>query len=502
MGQEEQNLSLRDVRVNKLRALETEGVNAYPHIFKPSESSVSLQNTYKDLPNGESVDTVVKVAGRIRAIRNSGMFIDIEDEQGKIQIYTDVTAQNQVTEMLKSLDIGDIIGIEGNVRRTKRGELSIAAQSTTMLAKSLQPLPDKWNGLEDKEVRYRQRYLDIIVNKDSKDALLKRSRAVATIREVMADEKFVEVETPILHPIKGGANARPFETYYNALDSDFYLRIASELYLKRLIVGGIDRVFEIGKTFRNEGIDTTHLPEFTMLDLYRAYADYNDMMTLSERLLRETALSTNGALVLPWNGNQIDLSQPFRKLPMVEAASTAIDVDMMAVATNEEAVNIAKAKGIQLKGTEQWGEVVEEIFNQRVEKTLIQPTFVTDIPRDISPLAKQHRTYPRLAERFMLHVGGMEFGEAYSELTNPLDQRTQFEKQVAQKDNEEAQQMDEDFVTALEHGMPPTGGMGIGIDRLAMMLTNSPAIRDIITFPALKIRHRGPAIKPDNQNHR
>mgnify|MGYP004648604975 FL=1 len=499
---EEQDHSLRNIRLNKLKYFQEKGVNPYPHIFKPTSSSRALKEVFRDLPNGEESNTVVKVAGRIRAMRNSGMFIDIDDEDGKIQIYTDVHSQNSSKQMLKLLDVGDIIGVEGTIKRTKRGELSVVAQETTMLSKSLLPLPEKWHGLKDKEACYRQRYLDIIVNPDSKDVLLKRSRAVHAIREVMSEEKFIEVETPILHPIKSGANARPFTTKYNALDAEFYLRIASELYLKRLIVGGIPRVFEIGKTFRNEGIDTSHLPEFTMLDLYQSYADYNDMMKLSEKLLRQTALATTGSLVLPWNKKQIDLSRSFKKLPIVQAVSDELNCDFMTIYEDSEAVRVAKSRGIQLKGDESWGKVIEEVFNQRIEERIIQPTFVMDIPRDISPLAKEHRVSPRLSERFMLFVGGMEFGEAYSELSNPLDQRARFEEQVAQSNDPEAQQMDEDFLTALEHGMPPTGGMGIGIDRLAMMLTDSPAIRDVLTFPTLKVAHKAPRLKIDNQNQR
>lgn len=499
---QEKDFSIRAGRIHKLEQLQKQGVNAYPHLFKPSLSSAELQQEFEHLGKGQTDPAFVKVVGRIRAIRHSGMFMDLEDKTGKIQIFTDLTRRGPASELLEFLDIGDIIGVEGTIKRTMRGELSVVAQKTVMLSKSLQPLPEKRHGLTDKETCYRQRYLDILVNPGSKETLLKRSRTIQAIREVLSQEEFVEVETPILHPIKGGANARPFMTHYHALNMPFYLRIASELYLKRLIVGGMDRVFEIGKTFRNEGIDTSHLPEFTMLDLYQAYADYHDMMSLSQKLLCETALATNKALAFAWRDKEIDLSAPFKKLSIVEAASEAVDIDFMAVPTDQEAIQAAKAKGVQLKGDESWGKVIETVFDQRIEQKLIQPTFVMDLPRDISPLAKEHRSNPRLAERFMLYVGGMELGEAYSELTNPLDQRKRFEEQAACAFDPEAQQMDEDFVTALEHGMPPTGGMGIGVDRLAMLLTNSSSIRDVITFPALRAKHKAPTVLQGSQKQR
>jgi len=304
------------------------------------------------------------------------------------------------------------------------------------------------------------------------------------LRDIMDNDGFIEVETPILHPVKSGANAKPFMTRYNSLKADYYLRIATELYLKRLIIGGVDRVYEIGKNFRNEGIDTRHNPEFTMIDLYQAYADYNDMMKLAEKLLRTTSKEVNGSEVIPWDKNIIDMSIPFTRMPMTDAASKAINADLLSM-SSDEAILIAKKNDIYMKPNSSWGAVVEEIFNAKVEKTLIQPTFVIDIPYDISPLAKIHRKNSRLAERFMLYVGGIEFGEAYSELTDPIVQRKKFEEQVAAGD-EESQQMDTDFINALEYGMPPTGGMGIGTDRLAMLITNSTSIRDILAFPTLR----------------
>ncbi len=481
--------SLKEIRIQKLKDIESQGINAYPHIYKPTHLASNIIAEFGHLQPGEkTADTkdIVKIAGRIMAIRNSGMFIDVEDESGKIQICNEnPKADTQFNNMLKNLDIGDIIGVLGGIKKTLRGAVSVTPLEVTMLSKSLNILPEKYHGLTDSEERYRNKSVDLIVNKNSRDVVLNRAKAMYAIREVMHDEGYIEVETPILHPVKAGANAAPFTTHYNSLKDDFYLRIASELELKRLIVGGIPRVFEIGKNFRNEGIDNRHSPEFTMLDIYGSYKDYFDMMILAERLLRDSSMAVNSSLHITWKDALIDLEKPFKRLPMVDAASEALNEDLINM-SDREIHSIAQKHKIRLKGTESWGKVVETIFEEKVEKTLIQPTFVMDVPYDISPLTKIHRQNPRLSERFMLYVGGIEFGEAYSELSNPIDQRKKFEEQASLSDDPEAMQMDEAFLTALEYGMPPTGGMGIGADRLAMMLTNSSNIRDVLTFPMLK----------------
>lgn len=482
----------RDNRLEKLKKIEELGINAYPNIFKPTHFSKDLNTQYEGLENDTVSEDIVVVAGRVRAVRNSGMFIDLYDKQGKIQIYShENTLKNAEAEQgkLKLLDVGDMIGVEGFIKRTKRGELSVEAHTITILAKSLQPLPEKYHGLKDQEMKYRQRYVDLIVNEDTRSTLINRSKIITSIRKQLINKSFLEVETPALHAIMGGANAKPFITHHNSLKRDFFLRVAPELFLKRLTVGGLDRVFEIGKNFRNEGIDTTHNPEFTMMELYQAYADYNDMMDLTEELIQTACQEIHGTTDIEYDGNQVNLGGKFARRPMLELAKEATGIDFMEIQNNgPEAVRLAKEAGIKLKGNEGWGEVIEEIFDQRVEKTLIQPTFVTDYPKDICPLTKEHRDEKNLVERFELFICGREFANAYSELSNPIDQKERFESQVAKRESgdDEANMMDLDYVNALEHGMPPTGGLGIGIDRLVMLLTGETSIRDVIAFPTLK----------------
>lgn len=479
----------RDSRLAKLKALEEKGYNPYPYRFQPNAFAADLQDKYKNLEAGTDTEDRVTVAGRAMAVRNSGMFIDLKDASGKIQVFCH---KNHLSEddlgLLKNLDVGDIIGVSGYVRRTPRGELSIAAEKFDIISKSLQPLPEKFHGLTDIDARYRQRYVDFIVNDDAKAIFEKRCQITSAIRRYFEENGFLEVETPMLHPIMGGANAKPFITHHNTLDMDLYLRIAPELYLKRLVVGGFDRVFEIGRNFRNEGIDKSHNPEFTALEAYQAYADYNDMAELIPNLIRYVAQKVLGTTVISFNGKEIDLGQPFVKKSMLELVKEYTGADFMAAQTLEEAKAMASAIGVDASDCISWGKVVSEVFDARVEEHLIQPTLVMDMPRDVSPLAKTHRDNPRLVEHFDAYIAGMEMGCAYSELSNPLEQRARFEAQCADREagDEEAQMLDEDFINALEIGFPPSGGMGMGIDRLAILLTGAETIRDVIAFPTLR----------------
>ncbi len=478
-------------RLEKLKAFEDLNINPYPNIFKPSHYALDLQESYKDLANEERTENEVIIAGRIKSIRNSGMFIDLHDNSGKIQVYShENNLSPQELQKLKLLDLGDMIGVKGTIRRTKRGELTVDSKELFILAKSLLPLPEKFHGLTDVETRYRQRYLDMITNDDSKNTLRKRFELIGHIRHLMEDNGFLEVETPMLHPILGGANARPFMTHHNSLDMDLYLRIAPELYLKRLIIGGFERVFEIGRNFRNEGISIRHNPEFTMMELYQSYADYNDMMELAETLIKSTIAKSNGELLLEIDDNKIDFSKPFDKIRMLEAVAKVTGIDFLQIETAEEARTKAQELNIPVKESASWGDVVLAIFEEKIEPTLINPTFVLDYPIETSPLTKTHRDNNRLCERFELFINGWEIANAYSELTNPLTQQERFLDQVKQREagDNEAQMMDEDFVTALNYGLVPTGGMGIGIDRLMMLATSSLSIRDVIAFPTLRNR--------------
>jgi lysyl-tRNA synthetase class 2 len=390
----------------------------------------------------------------------------------------------------KKLDIGDIVGVKGVVFRTQRGEMSVRCEQVTLLSKSLLPLPEKFHGLTNTELRYRQRYVDLIVNPDVKRNFVVRSQFIKHVRDFMDGRGFMEVETPVLNTISGGATARPFITHHNTLDIDMFMRIATELPLKRLIVGGMDRVYEIGRIFRNEGMDPKHNPEFTTIELYQAYADFNDMMDLFEDLLTSAAQKILGTYQLQWQGEDIDLTPGWPRMPMHKAVKEYCGVDFMAISSDEEAVAAAKAIGVELPETadKTWGNALYECFDQRVEEKLIQPTFITMHPVDVSPLAKRSPKDPRLTERFELFICRSEMGNAFSELNDPIDQRQRFQKQVELRDkgDDEAGMMDEDFITALEYGLPPTGGLGIGIDRCVMMLTNSDSIREVILFPTMK----------------
>ncbi len=481
---------IRQTRIQKLADLADKGVNPYPYSFDKDINAADLQEKYKSLEAGVETEDVYSVAGRVMAIRNSGMFIDLMDATGKIQIFSHKeNLTEEQLKILKLIDIGDIAGFKGTIRRTPRGELSIKATSLKILSKSLLPLPEKFHGLTDVETRYRQRYVDMIVNEDVRKTFVLRSRIIQKIREYLTKQGFLEVETPMLHPQAGGANARPFITHHNTLDMDMYLRIAPELYLKRLMVGGLsEKIFEINRSFRNEGIDIRHNPEFTMMELYQAYVDYNEMMVLTENLVSSIAQDLLGTMKIQYGENEIDLTPPWDRKTMLGAIKEYTEIDFNNVFTVDEAKSKAKSIGIDASECENWGQVLDLIFEEKVEPHLIQPVHIIDYPRDISPLAKVHRDNERLTERFETRVNGWEIANAFSELTDPIDQRMRFEAQARAKANgdEEAMEIDEDFICALEHGMPPAGGLGIGIDRIVMLLTNSPSIRDVIAFPTLK----------------
>lgn len=483
--------TLRNTRLQKLNDLVDKGINPYPYTYDRTASAAQLHEKYKDLPSEGEDTEIYSVAGRVMAMRNSGMFIDLVDSSGKIQLFTHKeNVDEEKIKLLKLLDVGDIIGVHGNVRRTPRGELSIKVSDLKILSKSLLPLPEKWHGLTDVETRYRQRYLDMIMNEEVRDTFLKRSLILKEIRDYLTKRGFLEVETPMLQTIAGGATARPFKTFHNAHDMDMFLRIAPELYLKRLMVGGLsEKIFEINRSFRNEGISPKHNPEFTMLELYQAYVDYNEMMVLTENLISSVAQSVLGTMIVNYQGREINLTPPWDRMTMLGAVKKFTEVDFSHFLTVPEAAEEAKKLGVEVEEGDTWGVIIDKVFEIKVEPHLIQPVHIIDYPRDISPLAKPHRDDNRLVERFETRVNGWEIANAFSELTDPIDQRRRFEQQVANKkenDHETPAEVDDDYITALEFGMPPSGGLGIGIDRLIMILTNSVSIRDVIAFPTMR----------------
>ena len=487
---QEENLSqLLQIRRDKLSKLQEEGNDPFQVTrYEVNNDSANIKANFDALEGSE-----VSIAGRLMSKRGMGKvsFCDLQDKSGRIQLYARKDEMDEAEyERFKKYDIGDIVGVHGVVFRTQRGEMSVRVVRVQLLSKSLLPLPEKFHGLTNTELRYRQRYVDLIVNPEVKRNFIIRSKFIKHVRDFMDGRGFMEVETPVLNTISGGATARPFITHHNTLDIDMYMRIATELPLKRLIVGGMDRVYEIGRIFRNEGMDPKHNPEFTTIELYQAYADFNDMMDLFEDLLSSAAQKILGTYQVEWQGEKIDLTPGWPRLPMHEAVKQYCGIDFMSITSDEEAVAAAKSIGVELPETadKTWGNALYECFDQKVEEKLIQPTFITMHPVDVSPLAKRSPKDPRLTERFELFICHSEMGNAFSELNDPIDQRQRFQKQVELRDkgDEEAGMMDEDFLTALEYGMPPTGGLGIGIDRCVMLLTNSDSIREVILFPTMK----------------
>lgn len=485
-----QKETIRQARIQKLAELADKGINPYPYSYNKDANASDLQEKYKDLPVGQETEDYYSVAGRIMAMRNSGMFIDLMDATGKIQVFCHKeNMDEELIKLLKLIDIGDIVGFYGSIRRTPRGELSIKVKKYKLLSKAIMSLPEKFHGLTDVETRFRQRYVDLIVNDESRETLRKRSLIVQKIRQYLTGQGFLEVETPMLHPQAGGATARPFITHHNTLDMEMYLRIAPELYLKRLMVGGLsEKIFEINRSFRNEGLSPKHNPEFTMLELYQAYVDYNEMMVLIENMVSSIAQELLGTMKVQFGENEIDLTPPWDRKTMLGAIKEYTGIDFNTYYTAKEAAEKAKEMNIEVEDTDNWGQILDKIFEEKVEPHLIQPIHIIDYPRDISPLAKVHRDNDRLTERFETRVNGWEIANAFSELTDPIDQRNRFEAQARAKaqGDEEACDIDEDFINALEYGMPPTGGMGIGIDRLTMLLTNSHTIREVIAFPTMR----------------
>lgn len=477
------------IRRDKFRELQKEGRDPFVEVKYPVDTSTI--DIINDFENREG--TIVSIAGRIMSKRDMGKasFLDIQDKEGRMQLYLRINdIGEEIYDEVKKYDIGDIIGTTGEVFRTRRGEISVKVKSITLLSKSFKPLPEKWHGLRDVDLRYRQRYLDLIVNPEVKETFVKRTMIIREIRNYLDQLGFLEVETPLLNPIPGGAAARPFVTHHNTLDMDLYLRIAPELYLKRLIIGGLEKVYEIGRMFRNEGMSIKHNPEFTMMELYMAYTDYKGMMDLTEGLISTVADKVNKTSVLQYQGIEIDLSPGWERLTMIEAVKKYTDLDFNELDTGEKAVDAARLKGFNLKSGVTWGEALNLVFEDYVEEKLIAPVFIYDYPVEISPLTKRKPDRPELTERFEIFITGREFGNAYSELNDPIDQRGRFEEQMKKREagDEEANMIDEDFLNALEYGMPPAGGLGIGIDRLVMLLTDSYSIRDVLLFPTMKPR--------------
>lgn len=485
MANKNQDLNeMLQIRREKLEKLKADGKNPHTIVnFRNRTLSKEIKDNFEEFEG-----KVVRVAGRIMARRGHGnmSFMDVQDSLGQIQVVNRKNVMGDNFKETKGYDIGDLIGIEGKVFKTNQGEVSIETEHADLLTKSLQILPEKWHGLKDPDIRYRQRYVDLIVNPEVKDAFVLRSKIISEIRRFLENRGFLEVETPILNTIAGGATARPFITHHNSLDIGMYLRIASELYLKRLIVGGFDKVYEIGRMFRNEGMDATHNPEFTTMELYQAYGDFEDMMEITETMVEDVAKKVKGSTIVEFDGNEIELKAPWRRVSMIDAIKEYSGVDFNEITEYEDAVKIAKEKNVEVKETR--GEIIAEFFDEFVEEKLIQPTFIVDYPVEISPLAKRKNDDPSLTYRFEAFINGSEIANAFSELNDAVDQKERFLDQVAKREagDDEAQMMDYDFVNALEVGMPPTGGLGIGIDRLIMILTGQHSIRDVLLFPTMK----------------
>ena len=491
MENQEQELDinqLMQIRRDKLTKLKQEGKDPFEITkFNRTHTSKQIVENYEELEGKD-----VTIAGRIMAKRIMGKasFCHVQDGDGKIQSYVSINELGEESyKQFKEDDIGDIIGITGFVFKTRTGEISIHAKEVTLLSKSLRPLPEKYHGLKDTDLRYRQRYVDLIMNPEVKSTFLKRIQILREIKNILNEKGYLEVETPILNTIAGGAAARPFITHHNTLDMDMYLRIANELYLKRLIVGGFDKVYEMGRMFRNEGMDIKHNPEFTNIELYSAYEDYNDMMDITEEIISKVALRVLGTTKITYQGTEIDLTPSWKRISMIDSIKEVTGVDFNKIETDEEAKKVAESLHIELDELKLTrGEIINQIFEAKVEETLIQPTFIYDYPVEVSPLTKRKPSDPRLTERFEVFIGAREYGNAYSELNDPIDQYERFKKQVAAREagDEEANMMDDDFINALEYAMPPTGGLGIGVDRLVMLLTDSASIRDVLLFPTMR----------------
>ncbi len=475
------------VRREKLHELQEVGKNPFGIVkYDKTNNSKEIIDNFEEMEG-----SVVSMAGRLMSKRGMGKasFCDLQDREGRIQLYIKV---NEIGEesynLVKKFDIGDIVGVKGEVFRTRRGEISIKAQEVELLSKSLQPLPEKWHGLKDVDLRYRQRYVDLIVNPEVKDTFIKRSKIIKGIRKFLDDRGYLEVDTPILNTIPGGAAAKPFITHHNTLDIDMYLRIATELHLKRLIVGGLEKVYEMGRIFRNEGMSIKHNPEFTTIELYEAYTDYKGMMELTEQLVSTVAIEVLGTSQITYQDEQIDLTPPWNRMTMIESIKKYTDVDFNTVTTDEEAIATAKSLHVHVENNDTRGKIINTVFEECVEEKLVQPTFIMDYPVEVSPLAKRKADEPELTERFELFITRREMANAFTELNDPIDQKERFVKQVEAREagDEEANMMDDDFINALEYGMAPTGGLGIGIDRLVMLLTDSYSIRDVLLFPTMK----------------
>ncbi len=477
-------------RRDKLDEIRKFGVDPYPHKYEPTHTTADIHRGFAEDQETPDATQQVRIAGRIMTKRDHGKssFAHLQDSNGRIQIYVrrdTIGADPYIT--YRRFDTGDIIGVEGTLFRTRTGELTVLVETIQLLSKSIRPLPEKWHGLQNKQTRYRQRYADLIMNPEVKEVFLKRTRIVQAIRDMLNERNFIEVETPVLQPIYGGANARPFTTYHNTLEQDLYLRIANELYLKRLIVGGFERVYEFSRDFRNEGMDRDHNPEFTMLELYQAYADYIQIMELTETLIADTAKAIHGATRLQYQEHELDFTPPWRRISMVDSVREHSGIDPMPLSADELYAEAVKA-GVDLAGDETKGKIIAELFDTFVEPELIQPTFIIDHPIEVSPFAKKKPEDPAFVERFEFFICGMEVGNAFSELNDPIDQRHRFIEQANSlaAGDAEAFMVDEDYLRALEYGMPPTGGLGIGIDRLTMLLTNQYSIRDVILFPQMR----------------
>ncbi len=487
LGEEELNEQMA-VRLEKARKLEEKGILPFGHAYEVTHHTKEVHDQVEAM---EAAGTVVKVAGRLMASRGHGKtcFMDLQDKTGKIQLYVRKDEMGEdAYSVVKLLDIGDIVGVEGVVFKTHMGEPSIRVQKLEFLSKALKPLPEKWHGLKDKEIRYRQRYVDLIVNPEVREVFIKRTQIIKSIRHILDDEGYLEVETPVLNTISGGATARPFVTHHNALDIDLYLRIATELNLKRLIVGGMERVYELGRVFRNEGMDIKHNPEFTTLELYQAYGDFNTMMDITEKLVSETAQRVLGTMKISYEGTEIDLTPPWPRMTMIEAVKKYSGKDFTSVKDVEEARKMAKEANVAFEPAWGVGKILNAFFDAYVEKELVQPVFITGHPKEISPLAKSSQADPEITDRFEGFIYGRELCNGFTELNDPIDQRERFEKQVEERaaGDDEAGMMDEDFINALMHGLPPTGGLGIGIDRLVMFLTGAVSIRDVLLFPTMR----------------